>query len=635
MRAGSAEATAKAPTWIGFAPLGGPRTVPSASFYRREFSITGTPPQRAILHITALGLFECEINGRRVGEDVFAPGWTDYRKRVHYHSYDVSGHLRPGMNVIGVILGDGWYSGHVAELDRGFYGECPALLASIEDAGDVSRPAVVATDPEWQCARGPIIENDLIMGEAYDARRDLGQWSAPGYVPGPDWLPVRMMVVPEIAIERSPGPPVRRQEILAGQLLPGPADVSWASPCRRFDFGQNFTGRVRLRVRGPRGLHLQIRHAEMLHPDGTLYTENLRTARATDHYTLRGGGEAEEWEPRFTFHGFRYAELTWQRASEPLHIESVEGVVLHSDMLRTGYFECSHPALNQLASNILWGQKSNFLEVPTDCPQRDERLGWTGDAQVFVRTAVITRQNAGRQRQTFGNRKFFLLPAHIFLVERTKLSADASHFPKKTRRIPTHRHARHAAFARAKQRDLRAERIFVAIVGQLQVFDHAGRSKAGNLRETAARHANVIGVGVRGIKLRRQTDAPTFVGINRRIHVVIIFAFGIDELAEAAHVINLPHGEQVFMKGGGLEHHVFEAALLDRCKNPLGIFQRAENGRNGGGDMFAVLQYFGAVLGVMRRIRANKHCLEIVWLLLMGFLSDQSFIVCSSSNGVQ
>ena len=389
MRSGSAEATAKAPTWIGFAPLGGPRTVPSASFYRREFSVTGTPPQRAILHITALGLFECEINGRRVGEDVFAPGWTDYRKRVHYHSYDVSGHLRPGMNVIGVILGDGWYSGHVAELDRGFYGECPALLASIEDAGDVSRPAVVATDLEWQCARGPIIENDLIMGEAYDARRDLGQWSAPGYVPGPDWLPVRMMAVPEIAIERSPGPPVRRQEILAGQLLPGPADVSWASPCRRFDFGQNFTGRVRLRVRGPRGLHLQIRHAEMLHPDGTLYTENLRTARATDHYTLRGGGEAEEWEPRFTFHGFRYAELTWQRASEPLHIESVEGVVLHSDMLRTGYFECSHPALNQLASNILWGQKSNFLEVPTDCPQRDERLGWTGDAQVFVRTAAF------------------------------------------------------------------------------------------------------------------------------------------------------------------------------------------------------------------------------------------------------
>ncbi len=372
--------------WIGFAPLGGPRTVPPALFYRREF-VVEAPLPRSVLQITALGIFDCEINGQRVGDDLFAPGWTEYKRRVHYSSYDVSALLRPGKNVIGVILGDGWYSGHVAERDRGLYGACPALLATIENMADGGSPPLVATDADWRCARGPILENDLVMGEAFDARRDLGAWSSPDYVAGPDWLPVRVMEVPAIAIARSPGPPVRRQEILEGKLVQGTADVTWLPARRQFDFGQNFTGRVRLRVRGPGGLHLQIRHAEMLQPDGSLYTENLRTARATDHYTLRGDGGIEEWEPRFTFHGFRYAELLWQRASEPLHIESVEGVVLHSDMRRTGWFECSHPMLNQLASNILWGQKSNFLDVPTDCPQRDERLGWTGDAQVFVRTA--------------------------------------------------------------------------------------------------------------------------------------------------------------------------------------------------------------------------------------------------------
>ncbi len=390
------------PVWIGFAPLGGPRTVPPALFYRREFVVEANPP-RAVLHITALGIFECEINGKRVGDDVFAPGWTEYTRRVHYRSYDVSAYLRPGRNVIGVILGDGWYSGHVAERDRGHYGECPALLATIDEMAGGDRPPLVATDADWKCARGPILENDLVMGEAYDARRELGDWSSPGYVAGPEWLPVRVMQAPAIAIARSPGPPVRRHEILAGRLLGGPADVNWLPARRQFDFGQNFTGRVRLRVRGPRGMHLQIRHAEVLQPDGSLYTENLRTARATDHYTLRGDGSVEEWEPRFTFHGFRYAELLWQRASEPLHIESVKGVVLHSDMPHTGYFECSHPLLNQLASNILWGQKSNFLEVPTDCPQRDERLGWTGDAQVFIRTAAFFMDVRGFFRKWLGD----------------------------------------------------------------------------------------------------------------------------------------------------------------------------------------------------------------------------------------
>lgn len=373
----------QAATWITTPVLGGPRTVPPAVYYRRSFAIENLPT-RLFLHITALGIFECEINGFRVGNDVFAPGWTDYRKRVHYHTYEVTDLLQPGENVIGVVLGDGWYSGHIAERDRQFYGERPACLAALTDN---SRAILLATDPTWSRSTGPILENDLLMGESYDARRELGAWSSPGY-DAAEWLPAVALPSLEIAIERSPGPPVRRQEILPGTLLSTAPDVSWMPSQRRFDFGQNFSGRVRIRVRGPRGLHLRIRHAEFLKPDGSLYTENLRTARATDHYTLKGG-EIEEWEPRFTFHGFRYCELEWQNSGGDLTIELVEGVVLHSDTPRTGHFSCSHPLLNQLASNILWGQKGNFLEVPTDCPQRDERLGWTGDAQVFVRTAAF------------------------------------------------------------------------------------------------------------------------------------------------------------------------------------------------------------------------------------------------------
>lgn len=374
-------------TWITSALLGGPRTVPPAVYFRRAFRIDGAVPERAVLHITALGLFECEINGRRVGDDVFAPGWTDYRRRVHYHTYDVTALLQPGENVIGVILGDGWYSGHVAEKDRQLYGEQPALLASLEDASGDAPAVIVATGTDWSRSLGPILENDLIMGESHDARRELGAWSSPGYAAA-NWLPVATMAAPAIAIGRSPGPPVRRHECLPGKLLDSGPIRPVRPRQRRFDFGQNFTGRVRIRVSGPRGLHLRIRHAEFLKPDGSLYTENLRSARAIDHYTLKGEG-IEEWEPRFTFHGFRYCELTWQDAGGDLIIESVEGIVLHSDTPRTGAFACSHPLLNQLASNILWGQKSNFLEVPTDCPQRDERLGWTGDAQAFIRTAAF------------------------------------------------------------------------------------------------------------------------------------------------------------------------------------------------------------------------------------------------------
>jgi alpha-L-rhamnosidase len=266
--------------------------VPPAGYLRREFTVTGAV-QRAVLHITALGLYECEINGRRIGDHVFAPGWTDYRKRVFFQSYDVTAELRDGANAMGVILGDGWYSGFVAQLDRQFYGDRPRLLAQLEITGTDGRVTCIATDTAWTTSLGPIMENDLLMGETYDACRELGAWSSPGYNAS-GWSPAVCAPDPGIAIERSPGPPVRRMETLApvgvrqGATLPGDP-----GPLRIFDLGQNIAGRVRLRVTAPRGTRLTIRHAEMLAPDGNLYTEFLRTAKATDTYTCGGGGEEQ------------------------------------------------------------------------------------------------------------------------------------------------------------------------------------------------------------------------------------------------------------------------------------------------------------------------------------------------------
>ncbi|HEX4140720.1 MAG TPA: family 78 glycoside hydrolase catalytic domain, partial [Candidatus Methylacidiphilales bacterium] len=231
---------------------------------------------------------------------------------------------------------------------------------------------------------GPILEADFLMGETYDARREFGAWSTAAFDDAA-WQPVLLPEAPKIAIERSPGTPVRRQEILPGKQQQMPK-VAADAPRRLFDFGQNLTGRVRLTVRGPRGAQLELIHAEILE-NGVPYVANLRKARCRDYYTLKGDG-VEVFEPRFTFHGFRFAEIAWKAGLE-VTIEKVEAVVLHSEMAATGTFRCSHALLNQLEHNIIWGQKGNFLEVPTDCPQRDERLGWTGDAQVFVRTAAF------------------------------------------------------------------------------------------------------------------------------------------------------------------------------------------------------------------------------------------------------
>jgi len=366
--------------WISSPVRGGARSVPPAPYFRNLFTLPSNPA-KALLHITALGLYETEINGHRVGDHIFAPGWTDYRVRVPFQTYDVTAFLTQGENVLGVILGDGWYSGHVGEKDRQFYGERPQVLARLEVTLQNGTSFICETDGTWKTTTGPILENDMIMGEAYDARLELGAWSSPGF-DDKTWQPAIAAETPAISIVPQLGPPVRRHELIPGVRVE-------KSKKQIYDLQQNITGRLRIKVRGKAGVTLRLRHAEILDEKGGLYTENLRGARAVDYYTLKGCNSTETYEPRFTFHGFRFFEISWQGKPEDVVVESAEGVVLHSDTARTGWFQCSNPLLNQLASNILWGQKGNFLEVPTDCPQRDERLGWTGDAQVFVRTAAF------------------------------------------------------------------------------------------------------------------------------------------------------------------------------------------------------------------------------------------------------
>jgi alpha-L-rhamnosidase len=377
--------------WIESTLVGGPRTPAPAPFFRRKFTVASDVAS-ARLYLTALGLYECMINGQRVGDGVFRPGWTVYPKRVQYDAYDVTALLRSGDNVIGAILGDGWYAGRIASQDRQIYGDRPRLLAQLEITRRDGSRQVLATDESWRWAAGPILEADLIQGEAYDARLELTGWDQPGF-DDKGWQAAALAKSYPATLVAPAGPPVRRRL----ELKPV-ADPRRAGKGRYiFDLGQNLSGWVRLRgVVGPAGTTLKLRHAEMLQASGELYTENLRTARATDYYTLSGRETAEgTWEPRFTSHGFRYVELAGLPEGFVPSRETVTGIVAHSAMQVTGSFECSESLLNQLQSNIVWSQRGNFVDVPTDCPQRDERLGWTGDAQVFVRTAAFNMDVAG------------------------------------------------------------------------------------------------------------------------------------------------------------------------------------------------------------------------------------------------
>jgi alpha-L-rhamnosidase len=345
---------------------------------RKPFSLS-KPIKRATLYATALGLYEMHLNGQKVGNDIFTPGWTDYRKRIYYQTYDVTSLLKPGQNALGAVVGDGWAVGYVGLGGRNRYGvPFPRLLAQLNVTYADGTRQTLATDGTWKASQGPILEGDLLMGETYDARKEQAGWDTASFKES-RWVPAKVEGEWQGKIEAYPGVPVQRMLTLKPKKITQPKPGVYV-----YDLGQNMVGWARLNSSGPAGTAVRLRFAEMLNPDGTIYTTNLRGARNVDTYTLRGGGK-EVWEPRFTFHGFRYVEVTGYPGKPPM--DAITGVVVHSVTPQAGTFACSSPMVNRLQHNIVWGQRGNFLEVPTDCPQRDERLGWMGDAQVFVRTA--------------------------------------------------------------------------------------------------------------------------------------------------------------------------------------------------------------------------------------------------------
>ncbi|WP_426445674.1 family 78 glycoside hydrolase catalytic domain [Paenibacillus sp. S-38] len=353
-------------------------TLPPVPYLRKAFRVQG-PVRRAMVYATALGAYELHLNGERVGSDYLAPGWTDYHTRVQYQTYDVTGHLSEGEAVIGALLGTGWYAGHVGMFGAHRYGNTPYLLLELHiELADGTRQ-IVASDGTWKVFASPILYSDLLKGEAYDARLEPEGWNRPGYDDG-GWDTPAVLERYTGILTAQVDPPVR----VMGELLP----VSMKKTERGtylYDMGQNMVGWVRLQLEETReGQEVIVGCAEMLNEDGSLYTTNLREAVQEERYLLREGGPCV-LEPHFTFHGFRYVEVTGLTAAPTLH--TVVGRVVHSGVTDTGSLETSDPRLNKLLSNIRWGQRGNFLSVPTDCPQRDERLGWTGDAQIFARTA--------------------------------------------------------------------------------------------------------------------------------------------------------------------------------------------------------------------------------------------------------
>jgi len=398
--------------------------LPPAHQYRREFAAKKNI-RRATIYSTALGIYELYLNGQRVSDARFAPGWTDYHQRAYYNTYDVTPLVKRGNNALGAWVGDGWYSGYIGfgllagigteKIGRYTYGKTPALMAQLEiDYTDGTRE-IVPTDKSWKVTGdGPVLEGDFLMGESYDARKEKSGWAEPGFdaakwepailasendsvpatfyeyqnagKPGDPVVikgrPVDLGFKRPDKLEAFPGLPVRPIEEIKPVAITSPTNGVYI-----YNLGQNFAGEVRLKVKGPAGTTIQLRYGEMLYPDGRLMNENYRRARAIDHYTLRGDKNGEDWVPRFTFHGFQYVEVSGYPGKPDKN--AITGIVLHSDTPLTSGFECSDPMANRLFKNVVWTQRANFLDLPTDCPQRDERFGWMGDAQIYVHCATL------------------------------------------------------------------------------------------------------------------------------------------------------------------------------------------------------------------------------------------------------
>jgi alpha-L-rhamnosidase len=353
--------------------------LPPARYLRKEFTADGNI-KSARLYATSLGIHQLFVNGTRVTDDYFSPGWTDYARRIHYRTWDVTDLLTSGQNAVGAILADGWYAGYIGYGHRrNHYGNNLRLLAQLQIEYQDGSSEIIASGPDWKASTGPILEADFLMGEVYDARLEMPGWDKSGFDDSA-WSPVAVgshEVSP--LVQAAVSEPVRVFHEIK------PVSVSEPTPgAYVFEMGQNFAGMVRLAVQEKEGQKIRLRFAERLNPDGTIYTTNLRDARCIDTYICKGQGK-EVWQPYFTFHGFQYVELSGV-SQKPL-LEAITGLALSSDTPMAGRFECSDPMVNKIYSNSMWTQRMNFIDVPTDCPQRDERLGWTGDAQVYINTA--------------------------------------------------------------------------------------------------------------------------------------------------------------------------------------------------------------------------------------------------------
>jgi alpha-L-rhamnosidase len=346
--------------------------------FRKGFSLN-KKIQSATAYITAHGLYEAQINGQRVGDAYLTPGWSSYNKRLQYQAYDVTALLKTGENAVGATLGNGWYRGFVGYRPTpNIYGKDIAFLFQLEVTYTDGSKATIVSDDSWKSSTGPVRFAEIYYGATIDDRLQQQGWSAPGF-DDKSWSSVTVKDFAKNTLVATINEPVRKHETFKPVKI-----FTTPKGDKVIDFGQNLVGWVKFKVSGKVGDKITLSHAEVIDKAGNFYTDNLRTARSQDVYILKGGGE-ETFEPQFTWQGFRYIKIEGYNAD--LKVEDFTAIALYSDMKPAGTFSCSNPLINQLQHNIQWGQKGNFLDVPTDCPQRDERLGWTGDAQVFSRTA--------------------------------------------------------------------------------------------------------------------------------------------------------------------------------------------------------------------------------------------------------
>lgn len=363
--------------WITVA---GKDTALASPYFRKEINLSKNI-KSATAYVTAKGLYEAHVNGARVSDDYFTPGWTSYKDHIQYQVYDLTKSLHKGANVIAALLGDGWFKGRIGfSNQKQFYGDTRGLLLQLEVVYTDGTKEIFNTDETWKSTNGPVLASNIYDGETYDARKELTGWDKAGYKESEAWKPAAIMAKGTEKLVGMSGPSVTKHEVLKPlKIFKTPLGETVV------DFGQNMVGWVVLKARGAAGTQITLSHAEVLDKAGNFYTANLRSAKQKNIYILKGVAE-EVFEPHFTFQGFRYVKVEGYPGE--LQAEDLTAVAVYSNMKPTGTFSTSNPLLNQLQHNIQWGQKGNFVDVPTDCPQRDERLGWTGDAQAFAATAA-------------------------------------------------------------------------------------------------------------------------------------------------------------------------------------------------------------------------------------------------------